>query len=393
MRHSGTGSDDDRRAIGDGCAYHGCHRPRDSHALRHARRGRCLADASDTLSVHGVDAQFDLFGGALAADRDPVGSAVHSDELKALGATLPDNLRFGTSSWSFPGWTGSVYARRVSDTMLARAGLPAYARHPLFRAVSIDRTFYGPIAASEYAKYADGVPEDFRFLVKAPSVLTMPTDMAGLQRRADAATRGEHFLDSAHAIETVVAPALQGLGNRLGSILFQFPPLPARHVREPARWLEQLAVFLEHLPKGPQYSVELRNRELLTREYGEVLSAAGVTHCYTVHPRMPDVLVQASVLGASAHASGTQVLRWMLHPSQVYETARERYFPFDRVVDPDPPSRTAIAEWLKTVVPAGREVIVIANNKAEGSAPLSLTALAREYRRDQALNVGQDAGS
>ena len=45
-------------------------------------------------------------------------------------------------SWSFPGWIGKVYAAGVPKTRLADRGLPAYAAHPLFRAVEIDRTYY-----------------------------------------------------------------------------------------------------------------------------------------------------------------------------------------------------------------------------------------------------------
>jgi len=329
----------------------------------------------------GADPQFDLFGGSLAADRDAVGPVVATDELRRLGASLPRNLRLGTSSWSFPGWAGSVYARRVSESLLARQGLSAYACHPVLRAVSIDRTFYGPISASEFARYAAAVPDDFRFLVKAPSVLTTPADMTGMHRHAEGSGGVDRFLDSDHAIDVVIAPALAGLAHRLGAILFQFPPLPARHTREPARWLNRLWTFLERLPKGPQYSVELRNREFLTREYAQALDSAGVTHCFNVHPRMPSVLTQAALMGSGSGVAGTLVLRWMLHPGQVYEAARERYFPFDRLVDPDPLNRTAIVDWLSSVVPSGREVMVIANNKAEGSAPLSLCALAREYSR------------
>ncbi|WP_204320593.1 hypothetical protein, partial [Klebsiella pneumoniae] len=59
-------------------------------------------------------------------------------------------LRIGTSSWSYPGWDGLVYAGEYSDSMLARKGLAAYAQHPLLRTVSIDRGFYAPIPLADY---------------------------------------------------------------------------------------------------------------------------------------------------------------------------------------------------------------------------------------------------
>ena len=45
--------------------------------------------------------------------------------------------------------------------------------HPLLRAVSLDRTFYAPIPVEAYADYAERVPDDFRFLVKAPEHVTL----------------------------------------------------------------------------------------------------------------------------------------------------------------------------------------------------------------------------
>ena len=80
---------------------------------------------------------------------------------------LPKHLYMGTSSWSFPGWEGIVYDRKATQRALARQGLQAYAHHPLLRCVGIDRTYYAPITAEDFAAYADVVPESFRFIVKA----------------------------------------------------------------------------------------------------------------------------------------------------------------------------------------------------------------------------------
>lgn len=70
-------------------------------------------------------------------------------------------MRLGTSSWSFPGWAGIVYDHSVSTATLARRGLAAYARHPLLRTVGVDRTYYGPITAEDFAAYAAAVPDEF----------------------------------------------------------------------------------------------------------------------------------------------------------------------------------------------------------------------------------------
>src|SRR5574337_713524 len=127
--------------------------------------------------------QDDLFGGPPppapenaaekpAARRSGVHPAAWGEDLHALAARLPPRLRLGTSSWSYPGWQGLVWEGAHSEQLLARKGLSVYARHPLLRTVSIDRSFYRPLTASDYARYAAQVPGDFRFVVKAPSLVT-----------------------------------------------------------------------------------------------------------------------------------------------------------------------------------------------------------------------------
>ena len=322
--------------------------------------------------------QFELFASG-ATDADLIGTAPPPADLAAAAAQLPPGLRLGTSSWSFPGWAGIVYANRVGEQLLARPGLGAYARHPLLRAVSLDRTFYAPLSADELRDYAQMVPPEFRFVVKAHAALTTPIDR---QARNVAVTPDvDRFLDLSYALERVVGPAVEGLGERLGALLFQFPPLGLPYARDPQLFAQALGAFLDALPRGPQYAVELRNREMLSPAYSDALARNGVTHCFNVHPRMPGVLEQAEILGESAWLSGTVVVRWMLHPQQDYEAARERYFPFDRIVDPDPANRAAVAALLARILSRGNEAIVIANNKAEGCAPLTLFGLTRELER------------
>ena len=71
------------------------------------------------------------------------------------------------------------------------------------------------------------------------------------------------------------------------------------------------------------------------------------------------------------------VVRWLLAPHHDYAAARAAYHPFNALVDPDPRARDAIARMIARAVMRGQPAIVIANNKAEGSSPLSVEALAR----------------
>ena len=67
----------------------------------------------------------------------------------------------------------------------------------------------------------------------------------------------------------------------------------------------------------------------------------------------------------------------MLHAGFEYEQAKERYEPFDALVDEDPPTRAQIAQLAVEAAALDVEMVVVVNNKAEGSSPLSVLELAR----------------
>ena len=313
------------------------------------------------------------------------GNVQPSSDTPLLGApALPPEIRLGTSSWFFPGWRGLVYEGVHPQPALSQKGLAAYAQIPMLRTVSLDRTFYAAITTIEYARYAAQVPDGFSFVVKAPAMV------------CDAVIRGEdgrgkvanpHFLDPAIAAREFVVPCLEGLGEKAGPMVFQISPLPRELVEDAATLIERLAVFFAALPKelGPRrpiYALELRNAELLTPRLMRMLAAAGVRYCLGLHDRMPEVERQAVALKAlDGDTPGDLVVRWNLRRGFLYQAAKQRYEPFDRLVDEDVESRKVLAQLAATAFKAKRRVWITANNKAEGSAPLSLLKLAGEIAK------------
>jgi len=75
------------------------------------------------------------------------------------------------------------------------------------------------------------------------------------------------------------------------------------------------------------------------------------------------------------------VCRWMLHPSQTYEPAKDRYEPFTQIVDSDDRARDQLAHLALTGKTHKRAAFVIINNNAEGSAPRSVERLAQRISR------------
>ncbi len=294
---------------------------------------------------------------------------------------LPSEIRLGTSSWFFPGWRGLVYEGIHAQTALSKKGLAAYAQIPLLRTVSLDRTFYAPITTVEYARYSQQVPDHFSFVVKAPALVC---DAVVRDEEGRGKVPNPHFLDPAIATREFVVPCLEGLGAKAGPLVFQVSPLPRELVEAAPMLVERLEAFFSALPqelggRRPLYALELRNAELLTPRLMKMLGRAGVRYCVGLHDRMPEVERQEAALTAlDGDTPGDLVVRWNLHRGFLYQAAKQRYEPFDKLVDEDPDTRRTLARMAARAFRAKRRVWITAHNKAEGSAPLSLLKLADE---------------
>jgi len=316
--------------------------------------------------------------------KEPVGKVVQpwtpDAALVALASRLPSNLHFGTSSWSYPGWHGMVYDGQYTESLLSRKGLRACGQHPLLRAAGIDRGFYGPIPLADYLNYAAQVPEDFRFLVKAPASVC-----DAWLRGPDGAGRlpNAAFLNAEIAIRDFIVPATGGLGLRCGPLLFQLSPLASVADDGPA-FFERLDAFLAALPpldptQTPHacYAVEIRDAGLLTPRYIRLLRERGVRFCLAARDRLPPVPRQAHAQSLMDEgAPGPLVLRWMLREGRSYAMAEQAFAPFDKLVDEDPQTREAIADVVVRTLRTGQPAYVIVSNNAEGCAPLSIVRLA-----------------
>ena len=340
-------------------------------------------------------AQLGLFGNPEidGAARGTVQPAEVSSEIRTIASQLPASWRFGTSSWSFPGWRGTVWTDKregpYSEQVLAKKGLAAYAAHPLLRTVGVDRTHYAPVTADVLADYARSVPDDFRFLVKAHEACTLATFPPHPRYGALRGQASPHFLDPSYARDLVVAPFVDGLGGKGGTLLFQFAAQPMAQLGgSPRKFAEQLYRFLRDLPvlqtqtdaatdpAGPRYAVEVRNAKLLTADYAAALRSAGAVHCFNLLPGMPSPSAQRRIVGDQP----LLVARWMLAPNHTYETARAAYGDFTAVVERDSTARREIAELLRHALARHRDALVIVNNTAEGSSPGSIFELAAELR-------------
>lgn len=335
-----------------------------------------------------------LFDDAPPLDAPPAPAPADA-ALRETAKAMPPGVRLGTSTWSFPGWRGIVYAPSSGERRLAADGLAAYSRYPIFRTVGLDRNFYRALSADAYAVFAEQVPEDFRFLVKAPREVTDPylRTAAGRPRAPN-----PHYLDAALAATSFLAPAAAGLGDKAGPLVFQFSPYPHAELRTAdakAAALRRIGDFFEAVRALPAAAgrllcAEFRNYEFLTPRGLMMLRDCGIRPVIGLHPAMPGARRQMAALrfyetgvrtedfGGSWRLSGPLVIRWSLAAHQFFDTARRDWAPYSRIVAADPATRALLAALIVRAAESGVESYMVANNKAEGCAPKTMRAIAEQ---------------
>jgi uncharacterized protein YecE (DUF72 family) len=150
------------------------------------------------------------------------------------------HVRLGTSSWKFEDWKGVFYSRTGDE-------LAHYAR--FFNTVEIDSTWYATPSRRVVESWRNRVPEDFRFAAKVPRVITHDKALVDCEDELTA------FLDTMEVLE-----------DRLGPLLFQFPPDWTAPQGEDA--LRQL---LPTLPSDRQFAMEFRHESWFHDRYAELL--------------------------------------------------------------------------------------------------------------------------
>ena len=155
----------------------------------------------------------------------------------------------GTSGYSYPAWKGSFYPPKTT----AKQMLGYYAGR--FRTVEINNTFYRPPTADTLAGWAAQVPADFRFVLKAPQLITHIKRLKGVDEPVAS------FLETAGT-----------LGGRLGPLLFQLPPNFKKD-------LPRLTAFLDLLPAGCRAAMEFRHASWFDDEVFGLLRGRRVGFC------------------------------------------------------------------------------------------------------------------
>jgi uncharacterized protein YecE (DUF72 family) len=295
-----------------------------------------------------------------------------SGELERLRAALPSTVQLGTCGWLHPGWLGSVWSEPRTVVELEQNGLQEYAAHPLLTTAYVQHHREEYADGRELRIYAAQLPAHMHCVMQVhPEVTTARfthQDVSGVARgRAGQVNR--HFLDTRFFVNEILEVYQNALGARLGTFLFTFPPTLRRSGISPAVFAERLDRFLSDLPKNVTSAIELREPEYLTGDYRRLLASHAAGHVFTTWPGMPSLAEQARFVLPAARIM-IQVLDPTGRPGR-----RVRFQPFDQIRAANPTMRHAVVDLI--LATRGIPTYVLTHNDAEGSAPLTLLALAR----------------
>jgi uncharacterized protein YecE (DUF72 family) len=158
-------------------------------------------------------------------------------------------IHVGTSGYGYKEWKGKFYPEKISPRDMLRF----YSVR--LETVEINNTFYHLPRESVLSAWAEQVPADFVFAIKAPQVITHLKQL----RNVDAEME---YLFRSLAI----------LGKKLGPVLFQLPKsFRANYAL--------LAAFLDLIPAGAACAFEFRSPSWLDGNIMDLLRERGHTVC------------------------------------------------------------------------------------------------------------------
>jgi uncharacterized protein YecE (DUF72 family) len=220
------------------------------------------------------------------------------------------------------------------------------------------------------------VPGHFRFSFKVPDDITARTFPKLPRHGAKAGQRNEHFLN-ARLFRAGFLASLEPYRSQVGTIIFEFSHFHPRDFTRGREFVEALDGFLQSLPSGWQYAVEVRNRNLLCEPYFEMLAKHQVAHTFSQWTRMPPIQEQLAMPGA--WTTDFCAARLLLKAGRGYEEAVASFSPYRETKEVNEEVRQAAAR-LVTEAPAprtgrARESFVYVNNRLEGNALNTIIAI------------------
>jgi uncharacterized protein YecE (DUF72 family) len=172
-------------------------------------------------------------------------------------------IRVGIGGWDFDPWRGPFYPEGLAKTRQL-----AYAAQAL-TAIEINSTYYSSQKPATFAKWAEAVPEGFKFAVKASRFTTNRKVLA----------------DGAESIQRFLTQGITELGDRLGPILWQFMATKQFDANDFAAFLALLPDKQDGLPL--HHALEVRHESFVDPTFYALARKANAAIVFADHEEFP----------------------------------------------------------------------------------------------------------
>jgi uncharacterized protein YecE (DUF72 family) len=312
-----------------------------------------------------------------AAGASPPQAARLGTKLRALAER---GVFFGTSSWKYEGWLGSIYSAdryqtrgKLSKKKFEAECLAEYAE--TFPTVCGDFAFYQFPTADYWRGLFEGTPPSLSFGLKVPETITVAKWPGHARYGSKAGQENRSFLDTA-LFRSQFTRLLEPYAERVAVLIFEFGTFAKATFPDVNHFLHRLDDFLGALPRGFRYGVEIRNPEYLEPGYFACLSSHGVAHVLSAWTRMPELGSQLDRPGVET--ASFFVVRALLSKGRTYEKAVEAFEPYEKTREPNEAARDAIRRVAERAMEGQKPAFVFVNNRLEGNAPSTIEAVADE---------------
>lgn len=280
-------------------------------------------------------------------------------------------LRIGTCSWKYDSWKGLIYDPNKKYN--PEDYLSDYSQY--YNTVEIDQWFWSlfPTGAklpnkNDVKVYAENVPDDFLFTVKAPNSITL-THYYAKQSKSykDYANKPNEYFLNPDLLKRFLE-YLEPMGKKLGPVMFQFEYLNKEKMPSRKAFYEKLHTFFEKAPVGYQYAVECRNPNYLKPDLFEFLSAHNLGFVLLDGYYMPPI---KEVIDAhNINTASFTIVRLQGMDRQGIEVITNENW--NELVEKRDKDIQTLTECIQSNLSKKLLSIINVNNHYEGSSPLTI---------------------
>ena len=203
--------------------------------------------------------------------------------------------------------------------------------------MEVNATFYRQFKDETYQKWRKRVPDEFKYVLKVPRLITHRKLLKEVDDLIDEFQRSASLL-----------------GDNLGLLLLQLPPRIPYHP-------ERLEQVLRHFKHPDKVAVEIRNKEWFTEEIHEILQNCGSVFCTADSPK-------------------TEIMDWVTgDTSYIRLHGRDKWYSYDY----SEKELQEIMEFIKKMM--GKSVntfYIFFNNDFQGYAPRNAQTLLEMVRKN-----------